>query len=79
MSDAKIILCNSMDLLHLIGLENQCNFGPRNPGSDGYDNCKTYLIDNLTDFADTVFTQDFEYTELRKQHFLQLNKYYCAI
>ena len=46
-------------------LEKQCEFGPRNPGSDGYNQCKKFLIDNLNDFADTVFTQSFSYTELK--------------
>jgi len=46
-------------------LEQQCDFGPRNPGSGGYNNCKDFYIDNLREFADTVFTQDFSYTELQ--------------
>ncbi len=45
-------------------LEEQCEFGPRNPGSTGYDDCKEFLIKNLYDFSDTVFTQNFVYTEL---------------
>ncbi|NQV37338.1 MAG: M28 family peptidase [Candidatus Marinimicrobia bacterium] len=46
-------------------LEKQCEFGPRNPGSQGYNECKNYLINILTRYADTVFTQPFQYTELR--------------
>lgn len=45
-------------------LEKQCEFGPRNPGSDGYNQCKDFFINNLITFADTVFTQPFTYTEL---------------
>lgn len=45
-------------------LEKQCEFGPRNPGSKGYFNCKDFFIQNLKDFSDTVFTQNFTYTEL---------------
>ena len=46
-------------------LEKQCEFGPRNPGSKGYFDCKDFFIQNLMDFSDTVFTQNFTYTELR--------------
>ncbi len=45
-------------------LEVQCEFGPRNPGFEGYYNCKEFLIKNLTEFSDTVFIQNFAYTEL---------------
>jgi hypothetical protein len=46
-------------------LEQQCDFGARNPGSEGYNNCKDFYLKNLKEFADTVFTQDFSDTELR--------------
>ena len=46
-------------------LEQQCEFGPRNPGSQGYYDCKEFFINNLTEYSDTVFTQNFTYTELR--------------
>jgi glutaminyl-peptide cyclotransferase len=49
-------------------LERQCDFGPRNPGSKGYLDCKDFLIQNLKDFSDTVFTQNFTYTELRENN-----------
>ncbi len=45
-------------------LEKQCEFGPRNPGSKGYSDCKDFFIQNLKNFSDTVFTQNFTYTEL---------------
>ena len=28
-------------------LEQQCDFGPRNPGSNGYFQCREFLINNL--------------------------------
>ena len=46
-------------------LEQQCEFGPRNPGSVGYVDCKEFLIKSLANFSDTVFTQNFKNTELR--------------
>lgn len=46
-------------------LEQQCAFGPRNPGSEGYDVCKEYYVQKLSVAADTVFTQQFSYTETR--------------
>jgi len=49
-------------------LETQCEFGPRNPGSQGYYDCKDFFITNLEEFSDTVFIQNFNYTE---SHFSQ--------
>ena len=49
-------------------LEKQCEFGPRNPGAQGYFDCKEFFINNLTDYSDTVFTQNFSYTELRDKN-----------
>jgi len=54
-------------------LEKQCEFGPRNPGSDGYYNCKDFFIKNLEEFSDTVFTQNFTYTELRENNTYELS------
>lgn len=54
-------------------LEKQCGFGPRNPGSKGYFDCKDFLIQNLKDFSDTVFTQNFTYTELRENNTYDLS------
>jgi Zn-dependent M28 family amino/carboxypeptidase len=51
-----------------IWLEKQCDFGPRNPGSTGYFDCKEFLLQNLREFSDTVFTQNFTYTELRENN-----------
>lgn len=54
-------------------LGKQCEFGPRNPGSDGYYECKDFYIHNLNDFADTVFTQNFTYTELNYNNTYELS------
>jgi len=54
-------------------LEKQCEFGPRNPGSKGYYDCKDFLIQNLKEFSDTVFTQNFTYTELRNNNTYDLS------
>lgn len=54
-------------------LEKQCEFGPRNPGSVGYYECREFLIQNLKDYSDTVFTQNFTYTELRDNNTYDLS------
>ncbi len=40
-------------------LEQQCDFGPRNPGSPGYFNCRQFLIEELSATADTVLLNQF--------------------
>lgn len=40
-------------------LEAQCDFGPRNPGSEGHAQCKDYIIDFLGTHGATVQTQEF--------------------
>lgn len=40
-------------------LQKQCDFGPRNPGSEGYRQCRDYLIQTMRLFADDVSTQPF--------------------
>lgn len=42
---------------HLI---NQCNFGPRNPGSDGHKKALNYYLNTLDVLADTVFVQKYK-------------------
>ncbi len=54
-------------------LEQQCEFGPRNPGSAGYYDCKDFLIQNLKEFSDTVFTQSFTYNDLRENNTYDLS------
>ena len=48
-------------------LVKQCDFGPRNPGSDGYEACKQFIIDESENHADDVVLQPFTYTE-QKDH-----------
>lgn len=43
----------------------QCNFGPRNPGSEGYYNCLDYMKTELDESADEIILQDFSYQERR--------------
>ncbi|MBT6981551.1 MAG: M28 family peptidase [Candidatus Marinimicrobia bacterium] len=43
----------------------QCDFGPRNPGSDGYFACLDYLITELDQSANEIILQDFSYQEQR--------------
>jgi len=40
-------------------LVEQCEFGPRNPGSNGYKQCLDYLQKTLSGFADTILLQPF--------------------
>ncbi|HBR87365.1 MAG TPA: hypothetical protein DEA65_06000, partial [Candidatus Marinimicrobia bacterium] len=47
-------------------LEKQCSFGPRNPGSLGYKECLTFLLQELVATADTVWTQPFTYDDLHR-------------
>ena len=46
-------------------LLDQCDFGPRNPGSDGYYACRQFIIDELDAYADEIVLQDFSYREQR--------------
>ena len=43
-------------------LVKQCEFGPRNPGSDGREKCRKYLIAELQQSTDVVNQQHFSYT-----------------
>ena len=45
-------------------LVEQCEFGPRNPGSNGYKKCLDYLQKTLSGFADTIFLQPFALDDL---------------
>ncbi|MBC8236329.1 M28 family peptidase [bacterium] len=44
----------------------QCEFGPRNPGSNGHENTKKYLIFELKQYSQEVVAQEFEYTDKQK-------------
>mgnify|MGYP001256808437 CR=1 FL=1 len=39
-------------------VKKQVDFGPRVPGSNGHFNCHQFLLQTLTHFADTVYTQN---------------------
>ena len=45
---------------HLI---NQCSYGPRNPGSLGYNNFSIYLEQYLKNLSSNIIIQDFTYLE----------------
>jgi len=45
-------------------LVEQCEFGPRNPNSNGYKQCLDYLQKTLAGFADTIFLQPFVLDDL---------------
>ena len=51
----------------------QCDFGPRNPGSEGYYACLDFIINELDQTADDIILQDFRYQEqrYRKRYDLQ--------
>lgn len=40
-------------------LQRQCDFGPRNPGSEGHRSCSAFLVKTLSAYADKVSTQSF--------------------
>jgi len=42
-------------------LLDQCEFGPRNPGSEGHMETKKYIINKVEELADTVLLQDFSF------------------
>ena len=51
----------------------QSDFGPRNPGSEGYYACLDFIINELDQSADDIILQDFRYREqrYRKRYDLQ--------
>lgn len=51
----------------------QCEFGPRNPSSDGYYKCLNFMITELEQTADDLIIQEFSYQERknRTRHDLQ--------
>jgi hypothetical protein len=44
-------------------LQAQCEFGPRNPGSRGHQQCGDFLVRELQKFSDKVWEQTFEYAD----------------
>ena len=51
----------------------QCSFGPRNPSSEGYYKCLSFMIDELDKTAEDIIVQEFTYQEKknRTRHNLQ--------
>ncbi len=54
-------------------LTQQTDFGPRNPGSRGYQQCLAFLQAELSGFADSVFLQRFSYRTARGESQLGTN------
>jgi len=53
-------------------LIDQCDLGPRNPGSDGYYACLDMMLTELDKYADEILIQDFSYREQRDKKLYQL-------
>jgi hypothetical protein len=51
----------------------QVNFGPRNPGSQGYKNCLSFFQTSLAQLADTVVVQRFSYRSFKGDPYLGNN------
>ena len=52
----------------------QCDFGPRNPGSEGHENTKNYIINITKAFADSVIVQNFSFeSALEKKSYQGFN------
>ena len=51
----------------------QTDFGPRNPGSPGYQSCVVYLQRTLQQYADTVLLQRFSYKSYKGQEYAGAN------
>ena len=54
-------------------LVNQCDFGPRNPGSIGHKNALKYIMKVLVPLADTVYTQSYTETMPRTNQKVGMN------
>jgi len=46
-------------------LNAQCNFGPRNPGSEGADKCRKYLLKELQKYSKDMMEQPFSHFDQR--------------
>jgi glutaminyl-peptide cyclotransferase len=53
-------------------LMSQCQFGPRNPGSEGHQRTKKYLLDKMSQYTNLVKTQEFVYQDTSKKAKLEL-------
>ena len=54
-------------------LVNQCDFGPRNPGSTGHKSALKYILEVMAPLADTVYTQSFTETMPRTNQKVEMN------
>ena len=54
-------------------LKKQCEFGPRNPGSEGHRRCLEFLVEELQRTADSVVKQPFFFTNYRNKQTSTLN------
>ena len=50
----------------------QCRFGPRNPGSEGHQRVRKYLLDKLSGYTNFIKTQDFVYSDQEQKVELEL-------
>lgn len=50
----------------------QCQFGPRNPGSGGHKRTRKYLLDKLSQHTNFIKTQDYVYPDPERKTELQL-------
>ncbi len=55
-----------------VHLLEQCQFGPRNPGSEGHQKTKEYLLDKLRLHTNFVKIQDFSYSDQEQKIELEL-------
>jgi glutaminyl-peptide cyclotransferase len=53
-------------------LQEQCELGPRNPGSDGHLKAKKYLLDRLSEYTDFVKIQNFVHKDQNHDTELEL-------
>ncbi|MFQ6003314.1 MAG: M28 family peptidase [Candidatus Zixiibacteriota bacterium] len=53
-------------------LMDQCDLGPRNPGSEGHQRCRKYLLDKLKRYTNLVKTQEFVYQDTSGKTKLEL-------
>ena len=54
-------------------LVNQCDFGPRNPGSTGHKSALKYILEVMAPLADTVYTQSYTETMPRTNQKVGMN------
>jgi len=50
----------------------QCQFGPRNPGSEGHERTRKYLLDKMKQYTNLVKTQEFVYPDTAQNTKLEL-------